>query len=1217
MSNIEKAKSQISEVSNEITRIFKKDYSDTDKRSLFTNYVNDLPDNEIKQVAQSFDILNDSVDKFANDSLVKAYQNTLNVTHGFSGVKGVLDAFNASGSDNTTIAKAVGQSNQKLGAYLTKVADQGSEAKASITGYGLSLVKMTAKTAVAKAATMTLNTVLMAGVAFLASTGIKKINDWIHAEENAKKKTAELAEKAVENINEYTQEKQALDDLFSKYTDIVTSVDKTIDKKSELTEIQKELTESLGLEANALDLVSQKYSDVLEKKLEHDKQAAEKVVKDNELIFNTAESINDFNYDEWQKEYEKAINNRMVYDERGNSSSSQEAINTLQETYRKNSSVAVASGIGTWSENDLKNAKEIAETLSSIHLDIEDDNRIRISGNLEEQLSFWKQFNTLYRNTEDYDAERSQNVQNKIDRLNELTEVYNKVTEAKKILGVAGLSDTQKGKLNEVESLFKKLENSNSSKEATEISHRIDEIKKSLYSGTDEGSELEKGLDLFFESLENNLEKTNTLLSEAGNQYSKTLEDFKSEQFEEVSQGIEKFNSALSKLSENQALSGDEMLALVELNGDLAGAFTKTADGFIIDSDKLLSAREAYTKKILELIKTEIEANIAYASSQESVLRTQKEKLEQLLGERTKVAKKMGLSRSQSDSEALYKVFQEYSKDIQEIESSMNTTESEIFTANENTKTWSTYLEVVNALSSGIDDNSKNISDEAKTADEYYEDQVYQIDKTIRKIQLEIDKQEKVLKTLEKQKEELEKIISNYETAASTAQSFIDMQKESVEKERELVSDSFDKRIEQLENQKKALESQNDNISKQINLQEKLNNLNKAKSQMVATYREDGGWTIGQNASAVNKAQNEYDEAVRQNNIDNIQGQIDTLTTEKDNKLSQYDKDIEKWDEYKQKWSDAVGSYKLKQNELIASQMLGSNWKASILARDTGIINNFESNYNGYQTRLHDDVEKEIEAVNNSIQSKQNEISSWELTKTHLNEWVEAIKKGDNQRLSDLSYFISEEQRLKNDHLKFLETFNSEYKRLSDLSEINGQEPTYYAVKDSNGNTVDKFTNRTDAELLKNQLHQADLTKAIKGKQYTTEELRKIVDSMKNDYTVQSYSTGGVIDYTGMANVHGSSSSPEVIFNSADAKKLFNVIHNSDNFLSSFTQSLSDRLYRDTIDQFHNVVNQNNNSTHYSPTFIIQKVVANDPIDFTRQMDRYINQSNLERMIGH
>ena len=99
MGNIEKAKSQISEVSKEIAFINKKkDYSNTDKRSLFTNYVNDLPDNEIKQVAQSFDILNDSVDKFANDSLVKAYQNTLNVTHGFSGVNAWRKPIQSAGS---------------------------------------------------------------------------------------------------------------------------------------------------------------------------------------------------------------------------------------------------------------------------------------------------------------------------------------------------------------------------------------------------------------------------------------------------------------------------------------------------------------------------------------------------------------------------------------------------------------------------------------------------------------------------------------------------------------------------------------------------------------------------------------------------------------------------------------------------------------------------------------------------------------------------------------------------------------------------------------------------------------------------------------------------------------------------------------------------------------------------------------------------------------
>ncbi|MDE6149667.1 MAG: hypothetical protein K2F81_06185, partial [Ruminococcus sp.] len=862
--------------------------------------------------------------------------------------------------------------------------------------------------------------------------------------------------------------------------------------------------------------------------------------------------------------------------------------------------------------------QEIASEYADVELEIGSDS-VKVFGTIDDQLSIMEKAKKVYQTypTDRQNDDLTENINTEIDRLNNLKEVYDDVTEAKKILEYAGLSDTQKSNLNEIESLFEKLKNANTSKEAAEISEQINELKKSLYSGVEEDSDLGKKLDYFFESHQNSLAQLNTLLSEASDQYLKTLENFKSEQFDDASQGIEKFNSALSKLANNEALSGNEMLELIELNGDLSGAFTQTADGFVIDSDKLLSARKTYTQKILELIKTEIQANIAYAESQEAVLKTQKEKLEKLLGERTEVAKKMGSSRSQSASEELYKEFQEYSKEIQEIEDSINTTESEIFTANETTKTWSNYLAVIENLSRNVEDSTKNISNEIKTADEYYEDQVYQIDKTIRKIQLEIDKQEEVLETLEKQKKELEEIISNYETAASTAQSFIDKQKESVEEEKKLVSESFDKRIEQLENQKKALEDQNNNINKQINLQEKLNNLNKAKSQLVATYREDGGWTIGQNASDVNKAQNEYDEAVRQDKIDNIQAQIDKINTEKESKLSQYDKDIDKWEEYKQKWSDAVDSYKQNQDELLASQILGSNWKSQILSQDTGIINNFESNYNGYQQRLHNDVEQEIEAVNNSIQSKQDEISSWETTKTHLEEWVEAIKKGDDQRLSDLSYFISEEQRLKNDHLEFLENFNSEYKRLSDLSEINGQEPTYYAVKDSNGNIIDKFTNRTDAELLKNQLHQANLTKVIKGKQYTTEELQSIVEAMQNDYTVQSYSTGGVIDYTGMANVHGSSSSPEVIFNSADAKKLFNVIHNSDNFLGSFTQNLSDRLYRDTIDQLHNVANQNSTSTNYSPTIIIQKVVANDPIDFTKQIDRYIKQADLERMINH
>ena len=44
----------------------------------------------------------------------------------------------------------------------------------------------------------------------------------------------------------------------------------------------------------------------------------------------------------------------------------------------------------------------------------------------------------------------------------------------------------------------------------------------------------------------------------------------------------------------------------------------------------------------------------------------------------------------------------------------------------------------------------------------------------------------------------------------------------------------------------------------------------------------------------------------------------------------------------------------------------------------------------------------------------------------------------------------------------------------------------------------------------------------------------------------EGFAKGGVVDYTGLANVHGSRLSSEVVFNAADAKKLYDLVHNLD-----------------------------------------------------------------------
>lgn len=72
-----------------------------------------------------------------------------------------------------------------------------------------------------------------------------------------------------------------------------------------------------------------------------------------------------------------------------------------------------------------------------------------------------------------------------------------------------------------------------------------------------------------------------------------------------------------------------------------------------------------------------------------------------------------------------------------------------------------------------------------------------------------------------------------------------------------------------------------------------------------------------------------------------------------------------------------------------------------------------------------------------------------------------------------------------------------------------------------------------------------------------------------------SYADGGVISYTGNAQVHGSKSSPEVVFNASDAKKLYDFVHNGGTLLSSIDMSdiVSDltQLYLPRIDKINSL----------------------------------------------
>ncbi len=51
------------------------------------------------------------------------------------------------------------------------------------------------------------------------------------------------------------------------------------------------------------------------------------------------------------------------------------------------------------------------------------------------------------------------------------------------------------------------------------------------------------------------------------------------------------------------------------------------------------------------------------------------------------------------------------------------------------------------------------------------------------------------------------------------------------------------------------------------------------------------------------------------------------------------------------------------------------------------------------------------------------------------------------------------------------------------------------------------------------------------------------------------FKEGGIVDYTGDAAVHGSKAKPEVVFNSTDAKKLYDLVHNTDSLIPKIANS--------------------------------------------------------------
>lgn len=205
-----------------------------------------------------------------------------------------------------------------------------------------------------------------------------------------------------------------------------------------------------------------------------------------------------------------------------------------------------------------------------------------------------------------------------------------------------------------------------------------------------------------------------------------------------------------------------------------------------------------------------------------------------------------------------------------------------------------------------------------------------------------VDQQKKAAEDAAKaEKEALEQQRSDYESAVNYVISKIEEQISKLEQQKSDIEKFYDDQIQ-------ALQDTNDELERQIQYEQLLNNLAQAKDKGLYVF-SNGQFQYMQDVEAISAAQAELDAYERD---EALRKEVENLNKLKDQAIASIDAQIEKWEEYKEEWSNVVTQYDEEQNKLLASQLLGidtekANWETRLANAQ-----NFANKYNSIMAGL-------------------------------------------------------------------------------------------------------------------------------------------------------------------------------------------------------------------------------------------------------------------------
>lgn len=1029
---------------------------------------------------------------------------------------------------------------------------------------------------------------IIAGISYLAD---KLIVTAAETEESIREVTSAVGDLA--KATEELEKSQAdIENIAQSYSKIATTVGDVNERKSQLVELQNQITDTYKDEANGIDLVNGKYSDQIKKLQELSDEQRKQYELENADKIATARRLANLRVDDiYKAQSSPALNGYDRY-AREDDKTGERALFTIRKLDER--------------------VAQLADGIDGVYASLQgsfDAKGIYLSGTIEDARNQLKQVIEDYSKLSDVDSETLEKLTQRYkelnDALNEIKEVTPYIENLENDGLLSGVMQNTVDsfnkaveditmqpfydKLDEAQEKLKQIANPDNLTiaEYDVLYNEVKELSNELYAMAGNSEENKKAVDDLFNGFKQGIAENGDGIDKFVERFNTSLE----ESFKQVAETVTNVQDALSKLSEGKGLSHSEAWKLLKEDTDGYLQSIKLVNGeYILSREELIKFKDAEIQAYNEGAKS---SNEQYVQERDNLLK----KLE-LRKEDLKTAKKqleLDVLRGEINSQADY----EYARK----KAGIDKIEIDILEIEDSIRRFGDLWRRNNLL---IDELTQNLGEarglsisvvtDLNNAVKQFEAEVEAIDNAIdslndRKEVLQDEKSilQDQLDVLNEQKKTIEDTIANYDKVGEAVNDLAQAQVEGIqsqidalEEERKAIEDYYEEQLD-------ALKEQNEERDDAIEKEEALANLADAQSKKKRVYSSARGWTYESSKEDILNAQNALAKIATNEQIKALEKERDSKLGEFDDRKKDYESQIKSYQEYAKQYTSVADDIKKAENELLADQILGSEWREKIEQKDEGLLTKYRAQYTSFNEQLTNLTNNEIATLQASIDAKDAEIKKVDDEVKAYNRYKSTVQKSLADAKTALENYKNSMNTTKQDIIDAWEEMEHEgWDRSWKMESYNNKIAS--SAEDARDIVVAAYRDIENALSMFERFQDSPTGFGVINSAGDAELLRRLRN-------LGYYDNGGTNSYTGLAMLHGTPQRSEIIFNANDSKKLYDMIHNTPNLMADMVKKASRSIGFTPV----------NNTSSNSVNVHIGQIVANNPREITQGLERELD----------